>query len=115
MVLHITLSLDTRDAVALVVVLVYFVFAPSYAPASKTKLSEKEVDQLVDEWEPEPLYHEIDQRTKDRLDRAPVIEYAPHPPPPFPPLRFWLFGHLHIFLIKGGVLFLGSGLFGCGM
>lgn len=53
---------------------VYFLNKPKKkGAASLPQLSERDVDSLIDEWEPEPLVHH-EPRQKWRLDKIPVIQ-----------------------------------------
>jgi serine palmitoyltransferase len=40
----------------------------------KIELTEKEIDELVEEWEPEPLVPELSEKQRDLLDHVPVIQ-----------------------------------------
>ncbi|EFJ35907.1 hypothetical protein SELMODRAFT_230105 [Selaginella moellendorffii] len=61
--------------VVLAVVIVFLLFQKSYQPASRP-LSEKEIDQLVEEWTPEPLHPPV---TKEMTPPYPVLESAAGP------------------------------------
>ena len=41
--------------------------------SSKIKLSEQEIQELIDEWEPEPLVGALSEEQKFELDKIPVI------------------------------------------
>lgn len=60
----------------LVLFIVYYVFKKKYRPDSKNgriKLSPREVDELVQEWEPEPLAPKLRPHQQLVLDKIPVI------------------------------------------
>ncbi|KNC47201.1 uncharacterized protein AMSG_11779 [Thecamonas trahens ATCC 50062] len=82
---------------ALALWVVYLMLGSSFRPSSKpTKLSRTEIDELVEEWTPEPLVPVLDDRQK-AMEMGPVIDRVEP-------------GGVHVTIEgKDGVLNLGSG------
>ncbi|KAJ3179377.1 serine palmitoyltransferase component [Geranomyces variabilis] len=62
--------------VGLIVFMVWYVLREKYKPGKKNlelPLSEKEVQELIDEWEPEPLVAPLSDVQRMDLDKAPII------------------------------------------
>ncbi|KAJ3162630.1 serine palmitoyltransferase component [Geranomyces michiganensis] len=62
--------------VGLIVFMVWYVLREKYKPGKKNQelpLSEKEVQELIDEWEPEPLVAPLSDAQRMDLDRVPII------------------------------------------
>lgn len=66
-----------RSAIELVLVLFFvrYLLKPSYSTHSQNyvTLTENEIDDLVDEWQPEPLTSELTDFEKLNLEKQPVI------------------------------------------
>lgn len=59
--------------VSLVVFLFWYFSKSKSEDSSKIKLSEEEIQELIDEWEPEPLVGALTEDQKFELDRIPVV------------------------------------------
>ncbi|KAJ3118964.1 serine palmitoyltransferase component [Phlyctochytrium bullatum] len=59
----------------LVAFMLWYFFMKKYKPDSKdeVKLTEKEIQELCDDWEPEPLVPELTEFQKSELEKLPVI------------------------------------------
>jgi serine palmitoyltransferase len=56
------------------VIFLFWYFSKSRSEdSSKIKLSEQEIQELIDEWEPEPLVAELSEIQKFELDKIPVV------------------------------------------
>jgi len=61
--------------ILMVAVLLRYLFGKRYRPKDKTvKLTEREVEELVQEWQPEPLVPPLSRRAKREAESIPVIE-----------------------------------------
>ncbi|KAI8851862.1 pyridoxal phosphate-dependent transferase [Chytridium lagenaria] len=60
---------------ALIVFMIWYFFMKKYKPDSKddVKLTEKEIQELCDDWEPEPLVPLLSDFQRSELDKLPVI------------------------------------------
>ncbi|KAJ3105073.1 serine palmitoyltransferase component [Phlyctochytrium planicorne] len=61
---------------ALVVFMIWYIFMKKNKPDSKdiVKLTEKEIQELCDDWEPEPLVPELTEFQKAELAKLPIIQ-----------------------------------------
>ena len=66
-----------RSAIELVLVLFFlrYLVSPSYSTqrTNFVKLTEEEIDELVDEWQPEPLTAELTEFEEECREKLPVI------------------------------------------
>jgi serine palmitoyltransferase len=64
-----------RSAIELFLFLfaVRYLLAPSYATKKKVALSDEEIDELVDDWTPEPLVSELSAFEVGENEKRPVI------------------------------------------
>jgi len=63
----------------LVVWILWLLFRKSYAPVEKSRLTEKDKKELLDEWKPEPLVPEYEAResiVNPRVIEGPVAKYV---------------------------------------
>jgi len=63
----------------LLVWILWLIFRKSYSPAEKSKLTEKDKKELLEEWQPEPLvpnYEPKDSIVNPRVVEGPVAKYA---------------------------------------
>jgi serine palmitoyltransferase len=57
----------------LVIFLIWYFSKSKSEDSSKIKLSEQEIQELIDEWEPEPLVAELSESQKFELEKIPVV------------------------------------------
>lgn len=60
--------------VLLIIFMIWYFVAKRYSPSSnEVILTEKEIQELIDEWEPEPLVNPLTDWEKEELERKPVL------------------------------------------
>ena len=59
--------------VLLVIFLIWYFSKSKPEDSSKIKLTEQEIQELIDEWEPEPLVASLSEEQKFDLEKIPVI------------------------------------------
>lgn len=70
----------------LLIFFIRYLLSPSYATndANYVKLSEDEIEELVDEWQPEPLVAKQTALEETEMDKLPIIAGCVLPLEPFP-------------------------------